>query len=164
MEEHLTGIRLIKFFWLFRESMGVNCFDCYLGSIFANETEFSLPDFVHCNWELRRHLCMPFWKVLNFVSTSEHFQIPFCTTLVVALPKSDNLMGRLREIWGNCYKNYEILMRSTRKIICVYFEIIISHYRWPTISLFIVNIRFPVYLWTFYIMVLQFLHSITFWL
>jgi hypothetical protein len=37
---------------------------------------------------------------------------------------------------------------------------VITHYRWPTTSLFIINICSPTYLRTFYTIVLQFSHSL----
>jgi hypothetical protein len=39
---------------------------------------------------------------------------------------------------------------------------IITHYRWPTTSLFIMSICSPAHLWTFYNIVLQFLHTLHF--
>jgi hypothetical protein len=41
-------------------------------------------------------------------------------------------------------------------------NIIITHYRWPTTFLFLVNIRSPSHLWTSYATVIQFLHSLHF--
>jgi hypothetical protein len=69
----------------------------------------------------------------------------------------------VREICGNSHESSEIVKHHLSQFFL--FNIlnkIITHYRWPTTSLFIVNICSPAYLWTFYTIVLQFLQLLHF--
>jgi hypothetical protein len=82
----------------------------------------------------------------------------------------DKTFGSLAYLWyfhgEQCLKFVEIdtdVKKLWSAVFYTFFWSILStHYRWPTTSLFIVNICSPACLWTFYTIVLHFLHSLHF--
>jgi hypothetical protein len=57
------------------------------------------------------------------------------------------------------HESSEIVKRRLSHILFSTSNKTITHFRWPTTSLFIVNLCSPAHLWTFYTIVLQLLHS-----
>jgi hypothetical protein len=102
--------------------------------------------------EIHRHLC---GKVksrshsLRFVRSRELFRNPSCAKPVIICVKFVEIRKKVLKLWSAVF--HKFLVNILNKII--------THYRWPTTSLFIVNICSSAHLWTFYITVLQFLHS-----
>jgi hypothetical protein len=81
---------------------------------------------------------------LCFVCTLEHFHNPPCTKLVIALPNCDNLVECMKfvEIYMTVLKLWSVVFHNT---LVNTSNNIITHYTWPTTSLFSVNICSPIF-------------------
>jgi hypothetical protein len=146
----------LNFFGLFGECVCIHWFDCSSVSTFTNETQVS-SHVTRTMWLRNCHLCGIALKSqsrshsLRFVRTHEFFRNPSCAKLVIVWHNCDNLVEK--SAW--------VLWKFTRKFWnceapSFTLNNLITHYRWRTTSLFIVNIYSPASLWTFYTNVLQF--------
>jgi hypothetical protein len=155
----------LKIFGLFGECVCIYC-DCSLVSTYTLKPRFHHLLFVLRDWEIHHHLC---GAAVNkskpkqfsaFCARPWAFSEPILRRLARAYPNYDDLVENSTwNLWKFTRKFWNCVASSFTIIFVKTLDKIITHYRWPTTSLFIVNICSPTHLWTFCITVLQFLHS-----
>jgi hypothetical protein len=145
----LSGRRFFKLFrlvwWMYFASTALTA-PCSQNS--QMKPRFHRLLVLRCDWEIHRHLCgIAVKKVkaeshsLCFVRTREHFRNSSYSQLVIAYPKCDNIVENsawnlrkfTRKFW-NCEAPSFALNKIT------------TRYKWPTTSLFIMNIYPSLYI------------------
>jgi hypothetical protein len=122
--------------------------------------------FVRCGWEIHRHLrgiALQKSKLKPIYVFCEHLWAcsePIFLKIAIAFPHCDNFLEKIaRNLW-KFTRRFRHCEKPSSKNCCVNtLNKFITHCRWLTTSLFILNICSPAHLRTFYTTVLQFLHS-----
>jgi hypothetical protein len=112
----------------------------FLVSTFTNETQVSSP--VTCTMWLRNSSPSLWYRSgKDKRRTREHFRIPSCAELMVAYPNCDNVVENSAwNLWKFTWKFWNCEAPSSRNFLVNILNKIITRYRCPTTSLFIVNI------------------------
>jgi hypothetical protein len=100
---------------------------------------------------------------LCFVLARECFRYPSFSKLVIASPHCDNFLEKVAwNVWKFTRIFWHCEASSFKNGLVNILKTFITHCRWLTTLLFIINICSLAHLWTFYTTTLQFLHSLHF--
>jgi hypothetical protein len=167
---HFLARVYLNFLGLFGQCVCIHSFDCSLVSTFTNKTQVSSS--VICMMWLRNSLPSLWYHskndkaeaILCASHTCDHFRNSSCTKFVmIAYSNCANLIENSEsDLWKFTQKFWNCQALSVTNFLVNTLNKIITHYRWPTNHFNLLHENLVTYLWTFYTIILQFLHSLNF--